>query len=190
MNEVKRSGQFVIPGEKLGVIEEFISNAGTYVRDGSIFSRVVGRALMDLMNKRVSVYPLARGASVPCVGNIVTGNIRSVQDSTSTLRIFKIGMKHLSGFFSGVVHVSDASFRYVESMFDVCRMGDIARAKVISDKNGTYHLTLKGENLGVIYAFCSSCGRILTKKRARMVCENCGNIENRKTTMDYGKGTI
>lgn len=190
MHEVKRSGQFVIPGEKLGVIEEFISSAGTYVKDGSIFTRVVGRVLMDLMNKKISVYPIARGVCVPRVGNIVTGNIRRVQDSTSILRIFKIGMRHLPGFFSGLIHVSDASFRFVESMFDVCRMGDIARAKVISDMNRTYHLTLRGENLGVIYAFCSSCGRILTKKRARMVCENCGSIESRKTAMDYGKGTI
>ncbi|MFQ6095932.1 MAG: exosome complex RNA-binding protein Csl4 [Candidatus Bathyarchaeia archaeon] len=190
MHEVKRSGQFVTPGEKLGVIEEFISSTGTYVKDGSIFSRVVGRVLMDLMNKKVSVYPLARGACVPRVGNIVTGNVRSVQDSISILRIFKIGTRRLSGFFSGVIHISDCSFRYVDSMFDVCRMGDIARAKVISEKNGAYHLTLKGENLGVLYAFCSSCGHILTRKRARMVCENCGSIERRKTAMDYGRGTI
>ena len=190
MNGIKRSGQFVIPGDRLGVIEEFISGSGTYVRDGFIFSRVTGRVLMDLINKRVSVYPLARGACVPRVGSIVSGSVISVQDSAANLRIFKIGTRNLSGFFTGLIHISDSSFRYVDTMFDVCRVGDIVRAKVISNKNGVYHLTLKGENLGVVYAFCSSCGRVLMKRRAKMVCENCGNIEKRKTSIDYGKGVV
>jgi exosome complex component CSL4 len=190
MQDTKRSGHLVLPGEKLGVIEEFVSSDGTYVEDGSIYSRVVGRVLMDLMNKNISVYPLARGSPVPRAGSIVTGSITSVHDMMATLRAFKIGTRYLSGFFSGLIHISDASFRYIDSMFDVCRMGDLARAKVISDKNGAYHLTLKGQNLGVLYAFCSGCGHILTKKRADMACENCGNIEKRKTVIDYGKSEI
>jgi len=190
MQDTKRSGQLVLPGEKLGVIEEFVSSDGTYVEAGSIFSGIVGRVLMDLMNKKVSVHPLAQGPSVPRAGSIVTGSITSVQDMIATLRMFKIGTRYLSGFFSGLIHISDASFRYIDSMFDVCRTGDLARARVISDMNGAYHLTLKGQNLGVLYAFCSSCGHILAKKRADMVCENCGNIEKRKTVIDYGKSEM
>ena len=34
MREIS-SGQFVIPGEKLGVIEEFIPDVGTYVENGT-----------------------------------------------------------------------------------------------------------------------------------------------------------
>jgi len=190
MHETKKSGQFVVPGEKLGVIEEFISSSGTYVREGFIFSKVAGRILMDLMNKSVSVYPLARSISMPRVGDIVTGSVVSVQDSTSAIRIFRLGMKPSSGFSGGVLHVSDASLSYVDSMFDVCKLGDILQAKVVSDKNGTYHLSTKDEKLGVIYAFCSKCGSILARKKARMVCEDCGNIEKRKAASDYGKGTI
>lgn len=190
MHEAKKSGEFVVPGEKLGVIEEFISSSGTYVREGSIFSRVVGRILMDLVNKNVSVYPLARIIGIPRVGDIVTGNVVSVQDSTSAIRIFKLAMKPSSGFSSAILHVSDASPSYVDSMFDVCRLGDILRAKVVSDKNGTYHLSTKDEALGVVYAFCSKCGSILTRKKAKMVCDDCGNTEKRKAASDYGKGTI
>lgn len=190
MQDTKRSGQLVLPGEKLGVIEEFVSSDGTYIEDGSIYSRVVGRVLVDLMTKNVSVHSLAQGSPVPSVGSIVTGSIASVQDSMASLRMFKIGMRYLSGFFTGLVHISDASFTYVESMFDVCRMGDLARAKVVSEKNTVCHLTLKGQDLGVLYGFCSSCGHVLTRKRPRMVCENCGNIEKRKTALDYGKGGI
>lgn len=190
MHEIKRTGQFVAPGDRLGVIEEFIPSSGTYVSDGVIFAKVAGRTLVDLMNRNVSVYPLARNVSVPRVGNLVTANAMNVQDSIAVLRIFKIGMKTLSGFFNGVLHVSDASFVYVDSMFDTCRLGDILRAKIISCKNGTYHLSTKGEDLGVIYAFCSRCGSVLMRKKTTMLCHDCGNTEKRKAASDYGEGTI
>ena len=66
-----KSGHLVLPGERLGVIEEFIPDSGTYVQDGVIYSKIVGRALMDLLSKHVSVYPLINGAPVPKVSAIV-----------------------------------------------------------------------------------------------------------------------
>jgi exosome complex RNA-binding protein Csl4 len=92
------------------------------------------------------------------------------------------------GFFSGVLHVSDANLRFVDSIFDVCKAGDILRADVISDKNRTYHLSTKEKNLGVTYAFCSHCGYPLEQRRQTMHCARCGNIERRKPADDYGKG--
>ena len=55
----------MLPGERLGVIEEFIPDSGTYVKDGVIYAKIVGRALMDMMNRKVSVYPIKEGAVVP-----------------------------------------------------------------------------------------------------------------------------
>lgn len=186
----RKSGKFVLPGERLGVIEEFIPNAGTYVEDGVIYSKVVGRALLDLMNKRVSVYPLVHGARVPKIGSMVLGQVSSVQNESAAVRIFDVGGKTLSGFFTGILHVSDVQLRYVESMYDVCKPSDIMRAKVISDKNRVYHLSIKDRSLGVIYAFCSQCGFMLGLWRHVMRCPKCGKVEKRKTALDYGKGVI
>ena len=186
----RKSSQFVLPGERLGVIEEFIPDAGTYVKDGVIYSKVVGRALLDLLNKRVSVYSLVHEARVPKVGSIVLGQVSNVQTQNAGVRIFKIDKKQLSGFFTGVLHISDVQLRYVESMFNVCKPGDIIRAKVISEKNKVYHLSTKDKNLGVVYAFCSRCGYMLELKRQGMHCPRCGKIEKRKTALDYGKGII
>jgi exosome complex component CSL4 len=185
------SGQIVLPGEPLGVIEEFIPNAGTYVKDGVIYSKVVGRALIDYLNKRVSVFPITSGAKVPKVGSIVVGQVSNVQTQMAAIRIFKIGKHILSGFFTGLLHVADVHLRFVDSMFDVCKPGDIVRAKVISEKNRTYHLTTKDKSLGVIYAFCSKCGDVLEQRgRGGLQCLRCGNVEKRKTAIDYGKGII
>jgi len=183
----EESSQFVLPGERLGVIEEFTPDAGTYVKDGVIYSKVVGRTLLDLTNKRVSVFPLIQGATVPKVGSTVLGQVSNAQSDSVGVRIFKIGDKSLSGIFTGVLHISDVQMRYVESMFDVCKQGDILRAEVISEKNKVYHLSTKEKNLGVLYAFCSQCGYLLELRRQVMHCPRCGRIEKRKTALDYGK---
>jgi len=190
MGKNRVSGQFVVPGERLGVIEEFIPNSGTYVEDGVIHSKNVGYVLMDFANKKVSVYPAARNLNVPKVGTVVVGKVTSVQSSQATVRMTKIGRKIISGFFTGLIHISDVSFRYTENMFNAFKVGDIIRAKVVSDKNKIYHLSTKGENLGVLYAFCSQCGGPLSLKGKELVCEVCGNVEKRKFASDYGAGTL
>ncbi len=186
----RKSSQFVLPGERLGVIEEFIPDAGTYIKDGIIYSKVVGRASVDFLNKRVSVYSLVHGTRVPKIGSIVLGQVSNAQTQNAGVRIFKIGKKQLSGFFTGILHISDVQLRYVESMFDVCKPGDIIRTKVISEKNNVYHLSTKDRDLGVVYAFCSQCGHMLELRRQGMHCPRCGKTERRKTALDYGRGGI
>lgn len=186
----RKSGQMVVPGDRLGVIEEFTLGPGTYEQNGTIYSQTTGRALMDLLNKQVSVFPKVHVSSVPHVGSTVIGQVSDVQSKQATLRVFQIGDRLLSGFFSGLLHISDVSQRYVESMYEVCKAGDIVRARVISEKNRVFHLTTNDKDLGVIYGFCSRCGYSLVQKRFIMRCPECGNSERRKTAQDYGKGEI
>jgi len=155
----QKSGQFVVPGDRLGVIEEFVPGPGTYEENGTIYSFATGRALVDVLNKQVSVFPKTRFLPVPKVGSIVIGQVRDAQSKIAVVRIS-------------------------------CKPGDILRAKVVSDKNRTFHLSTKEPNLGVIYAFCSRCGNVLNFSRMRMRCLKCGKIEKRKSAQDYGKGEM
>ena len=189
MSRVKSSGQFVVPGQRLGVIEEFMPDSGTYVKDGYIYSSSVGYVLIDFVNKKVSVYPVARNTNVPRIGSIIIGWVTGVQNSSATVQIIKVGRKFLPGHFTGIIHISDVSHRYLDNMYDAFRIGDLIRAKVISDKNKTFHLATKDENLGVLYAFCSQCGGILIKRRS-LRCAVCGTIEKRKIASDFGKGVL
>jgi len=177
----------VVPGERLGVIEEFIPDSGTYVKDGVIYSKIVGRALLDMLNKRVSVYPLVKGELYPKVSSTIIGQIGNAQSDNVLVKIFKIENKQRSGQFGGILHISDVSDRYVDSMNDVCKPGDIVRAKVISGKNRIFHLTTNDKNLGILYAFCSRCGTLLEAQRYDLRCPKCGNVEHRKMAPDYGK---
>ncbi len=186
----QKSGQLAVPGDRLGVIEEFIPDAGTYVNDGVIYSKVIGRVLIDLVHRRVQVHQLIGPSKVPTVGSTVLAQISNAQSDTAGARIFEIGEEEINGVFTGILHVSDVALRYVDSMYDVCKTGDVIRAKVVSDKNRTYHLSTKDKNLGVVYAFCSNCGTLLEPKRQGMSCPKCGRIEKRKTASDYGKGLL
>ena len=190
MSTNRQSGQFVVPGQKLGVIEEFIADSGTYVEEGIIHSKSVGYVLMDLDNKKVSVYVAARNYNIPKIGAIIIGDVTGVQSSMANVRITKVGTKFISSHFSGIIHISDVSFNYTENIFDAFKAGDLVRAKVISDKNQIFHISTKGENLGVLLAYCSHCGAILALRQNELRCEECGHVERRKTALDYGKGTL
>ena len=182
-----QSGHLVLPGERLGVIEEFTPDAGTYEKNGVIYSKIVGRALCDLQTRRVSVYPVVNEVVVPKVGTIVIGQIGNAQSDNVLVRIFRVGKKKVSGNFGGILHVSDVSDRYVDAMSDVVKPGDIVRAKVISAKNQIFHLSTNDRNLGIIHAFCSRDATLLVQDRYDLKCPKCGNIESRKIAPDYGK---
>ncbi len=184
----QKSGQLVLPGERLGVIEEFVPDAGTFVKNGVIYSTLVGQTLIDVANKRVSVHPVVHEVLIPKVGSVVVGQVSGVQPENANVRIFQLGEKQLNGVFVGVLHISDVHLRYVDSMFEVCKAGDVIRARVVSEKNQVYHLSTKDKDLGVTYAFCSSCGNALEAKRQGMYCPRCGRVERRKTAFDYGEG--
>jgi exosome complex component CSL4 len=183
----RKSGLFVVPGERLGVIEEFTPGPGTYVEEGIIHSEVTGCTLLDMLNKQVSVYPLVEKATVPQVGDVVTGLVLDVRSKQATLRVFQVGEKTLSGFFTGMLHISSVSQGYVDNMYDVCKAGDVMRAKVISTKNRTFFLSTAEKDLGVTYALCSRCGNPLQPKDRGMRCDHCGNLERRKKSPYYGK---
>ena len=154
---------------------------------GIIHSKVTGRTLLDMLNKQVSVYPIVQTVSVPQVGSIVTGLVLEVKNKNAVLRIFQIGDKMLSGFFKGMLHISGVSHGYVDNMFNVCKTGDIMRAKVISTENRSVFLSTADKDLGVIYALCSRCGHVLQPGNRGMGCSKCGNFERRKMSPDYGK---
>jgi len=185
----RKSGLFVVPGDRLGVIEEFTSGPGTYVEAGIIHSKITGRTLLDMLNKQVSVYPLIQAATFPQVGNIVTGLVTDVKSKNAILSISQVGDKTLSGFFKGMLHISGVSQAYVDSMFDVCKAGDILRAKVISTENRSIFLSTADRDLGVLYALCSICGHELQPGNRGLNCSGCGNNEGRKISPDYGKDT-
>jgi len=69
--------QLVLPGDKLGVVEEFLPGAGTYEHDGTIYAHYTGTARLDIRNKRVTVVPATRNATILKEGVVESVEVRS-----------------------------------------------------------------------------------------------------------------
>jgi len=185
--KIGQSTQFVVPGEKLGVIEEFIPGRDTREENGIIYSETTGIAMIDTMNKTVDVQRTVKIPLIPQEGATVTSMVTYAQDKVAQVSINQINQAKVGTPFSGVLHISSSSPRYERTMKEVCKTGDIVRAKIVSTKNGIPLLTTIGRGLGVVRAYCSQCGQLLILRNRLLQCPSCGNVERRKIVEDYGK---
>ena len=176
--------QPVLPGDKLGVIEQYLPGNGTYEKDGTIYANFTGNARIDLKNKRVTVIPATRVVLLPKEGTTVIASVIHTSEKMATVNIWKINDKSTPVPFTAMLHISSSSPRYERSMSDVCKAGDILRARVI-EMNRIPQLTTAGRGLGVIKAFCSRCGAVLELKNRRLQCPSCGNIERRRLAEEF-----
>jgi len=186
-SKVGQSAQFVVPGERLGVIEEFLPGHGTYEEKGTIFSEAIGLAIIDRVNKTVEIQRRTKKPLIPEEDSTVISIVTSTQDKVAQVNILEIDRKRVGLPFSGILHISSSSPRYERTMREVCKTGDIVRAKIVSTKNRVPQLTTIGRGLGVVKAYCSQCGQLLVQRNQTLQCPSCGKVERRKLSEDYGK---
>jgi exosome complex component CSL4 len=181
-----RTPAFVVPGEELCVAEEFMPGPGTYESGGTVYSDLTGDRVVDLNSRTVRVIAKARTPTMPTDGSTVIGQVTNAHDKSAIVSIFKVDSEILGRPFTGILHISSASPRYERNMEDVCKTGDMIKAKVFNDKNRIPELTTAGRGLGVIIAYCSRCGNLLVLVNRRLQCRECGNTEHRRLVDDYG----
>lgn len=182
--------QPVLPGDKIGVIEQFLPGVGTYETEGTIYANYTGNARIDLKNKRVTVVPVTRTALLPKEGATIIASVIHTSEKMATVNIWKIDDKAIQTPFTAILYISSSSPRYERSMSDVCKAGDIIRARVIDMANRIPQLTTAGRGLGVVKAFCSRCGSVLEFTNRRLQCPSCGNIERRRLAEDLMKPEV
>jgi len=177
----------VLPRTYICVEEEYMPNQGVYVENGKVYAAVIGKLIIDTINRKVSVIPLRR-ENVPRYGDLVVGQVISMKDEIAFVRIegFEIS-KPLKHSFTGILHVSQvANEKRIPTLYDAIRMGDVIKAKVINNQIPLL-LSIKEPRLGVILATCSRCGANLVKRKSasQLICPNCMNLEQRKLSMEY-----
>jgi exosome complex component CSL4 len=185
--KAKREHELVTPGDRLGVIEEFQAGRGTYTEKGVIYSRTLGKVVIDLERKKISVQPKTRVPSIPRKGSIIIGEVQQVQDKMATIKVLSINGEKLNRPYTAILHVSYAVRGFLKSLHDAFRPGDLIKASIIGVENLPYQLTTAGRSLGVIKAYCTSCGGPLTYRKNRKIleCEKCGKTERRKVSEEY-----
>lgn len=174
----------VTPGERVGVEEEALPTSGVYVdKKGNIRSLYVGRAILDVYKKTISVKPFIKRDLTLKQGAVVEGRVMSTSDEIAVIRIYSHENNRVDAV--GLLHISQISSEYVKDINDYVKPGDIIKAKVINS-SVPYLLTTREPSLGVIYAQCSNCGSTLyLHSSGYLTCKTCGNQEKRKVAVGY-----
>jgi exosome complex component CSL4 len=181
----KLDGAFVVPGEKLGVVEEFDPGRGAVEVDGIVYSSQTGKAALDPKRHVVTVKPITGPVVVPEEGSSIIGVVEKVQEKMAIVNIIVVDGKKMPLPFTGMLHISNSSPRFERIMGDVCKPNDIIRAKVIDTSQRIPKLTTVGRDLGVIKAYCSRCGGELVLSGHILRCSVCRNVERRRLAEEF-----
>ena len=176
----------VIPGEILGVIEEYAPSMNCFEHENTIYSTVYGEKVIDKENKQVSVIP-KRQIFTPKRGSIALGFVSEIRRQNAFIEIsfFKVGKSFIDvkTKYKANLSITNLSNRYVKYMYDGVRPGDWIIAKIIKvEFNGNMSVSMYGSrDLGVIYASCFVCGQEISKsiKRDLIRCQHCGTTQSR-----------
>lgn len=187
-NKRIKEGDRVLPGDRLGVIEEFIPGAGTFQdQDDVIYASITGLVRIDMSERKIHIEAITRTPIFPQRNDIVIGVVQHVGKKAVIINIFQLRGNYCPIPYSGSVYIKNAAAGYVEQMRDLFRPGDIIIARVQKQALGMARLSTVGPRLGVIHSSCSRCGQPLILQNRRLVCSGCGNVEQRKLSKDYGK---
>ncbi len=182
-----KDGEPVLPGTPLCVEEEYAPGKNTVSINGVVYATVTGRVRYDRTDRVVHVVPAKKLKLIPEVGSTVYGQVSGISEDIAFVKIIAFNSKRVdpSRPYTGILHVSQASQKFIPSIEDAVRAGDIIRAKVIAQTT-PYQLSTKTADLGVVVAYCSVCGALMVKKSDETLkCPVCGNVEKRKVSIYY-----
>lgn len=186
----------VIPGIPLSVIEEFDPGKNTFVINGEVRSSVIGNPIANMTNRVLNVTQ-KNAPMIPKIGDIIIGYIDMLFGNMISVRIVYINDKYSHSGFSAIASTRisnpggsnyNPGWRERNKGKIIFKVGDIIRGRVFSLLNSSIHITLEDKDTGLVYTICFSCGNEnLTKYPGGLKCSSCGNFEERKVSIDYGK---
>ena len=177
---------FVLPGDRIGCVEEFEAGEGVYEENGELYANVAGRLIIE--GRTVRIEPINR---IPKLekGDVVVGKVIDVKNTVAIVKLTrKIGHdRELARSLIGILHVSNVQDEILKNINSVIKFGDIVKAEVLDEG---LKLSTKSKGMGVIKSRCGKCGSELVLDGDKLKCPKCGNVESRRISSDYGKGVL
>jgi exosome complex component CSL4 len=153
-----------MPGTLLGTIEELRNGAGTYIKDGHVYSSVLGfpNRTIDACDSRPMVtithwrHSTSIGALVPRVGQMVMGRVSRITAGIVNVEISCVEQQVLPVPCSGIIRVEDVFPTEVDhtavQMTNCFRPGDVIKARIMAmGDSRQYFLSTAAEDLGVAW---------------------------------------
>ncbi len=196
--------EFVSPGDKLAMEEEYAPSNNTYVEDGTVYAAAAGTRIIK--DGTVSVMPLKEIRGLDR-GMLVLGMVTDTMKSVIFVEINRIstGKKEYLALKDGKIILRRQFDRrpppgrsYGDRNRErsrepeeekPCRTGDTVMAKVIAEENDTYVLSLNSPETGVVHSTCSNCGGPLQigDRPDTLHCASCRRSEHKKVSTYYDK---
>ncbi|WP_457742126.1 exosome complex RNA-binding protein Csl4 [Thermococcus sp.] len=186
-----KNGDLVLPGDYLGVIEEYLPGEGVREENGELYATRAGKVRINQAKMEISVEPVTDTPPLPKVGDIVLARVIEVKPQAVIVQLLgiegrendrEIATSKLAG-----IHISQIKEGFVEDITKEFKIGDIVRANVIANEKSPIQLSTRGKDLGVVYALCSRCRTPLIRRGDKLICPRCGNVETRKLSPYYRK---
>lgn len=185
--------RLVEPGTPLAFSEELLPGPGTYDDGEQIRAALFGTQRLDPETMQVSVAPAGKPVAAVEKGDVVLGLITFLKPELASVRILEIRDKEGRSVLhqvEGTLHVSKVDKRYIKSLEDEFRAGDVVRAKVIGLKGGP-QLATDAPDLGCLLAFSpEDPTRRLDRKGDSLIDPETGRRYGRKLAEDYGSGKV
>ena len=181
---MKKQGELVLPGDEMSVIEEFMPGEGTYEYQGVVYASVVGKVFYDMINRKSNSISFKKpGILALKKAKYVLGVVTAIKEDYATVAVYSIEEKPLSVPLTAYLHISQITNKYLNSITEAVKVGDIIRARTLNFSL-PLQLTIKQKDLGVVYAKCSICGtKMIKMDEEHLKCPSCGNVESRKLAL-------
>lgn len=174
------SNELRLPGEKIANLEEYFSGKNTFDDGESVRSSVIGEIEFDKEERSVMVKRKIL-TSVPEIGDIVIGTVEVNFSS-----MFAVSIKYINNIkVNSSVECICSTKRLRQK--SVALVKDIVRLKITNHANGTIHATIDKPDLGILFTKCKKCFGAVVQIRDAVKCKDCGWIDDRKLSSDFGK---
>ncbi len=183
----------VLPGDHAGAIEEYMPAEGTFSSDEGVYSSNIGDLHLDAKSHSAKVSISTKVPKLQGVGIVTIGVVAEASEMVAIVDLVPLETGKTTFALNGisaVLHVSNIRSGYVKDLREEVKIGDMLRVKIISVDPTTTKLTIDGKDLGVIKAYCTRCRQPLRASGPKLVCDRCGNVEQRKTADDYDSGRL
>ncbi len=148
MNEI------VNPGDKLAAEEEMVGEDNTFAEDGFVHAAVTGEAEKDEANRAVRVKTKGRSARAIKPGDIIHGKVENIYDKVSLIHFEPESTEYAYNRNRCYLRIREVSRGFAREFRDYFHIGDYLKARVVEVKPLGLHVSIKGDDYGVIRAYC------------------------------------
>ena len=169
-----------IPGEKIAQIEEYLPGDNTYEDKDVIRATTIGNINLDSTERLASINR-QKQITVPKVGDIIIGVVEVNLPSMIAIMIKFVNGKKVNSDLECICVT-----RHIRKK-NIALAKDVVKAEIISHINGTIHASIDSQELGVLFTKCRKCFGTVVKMRDAVKCKDCGWIDDRKLSSEFGK---